>query len=46
MTCQRGDSSNSKRYYGNNIVKARLYSLSSDIMYLYSAIEINQLNTN
>ena len=45
MTCQRVrsrcDASNSKRCYGNSNVKARLYSLSSDIfnMYLFSVIE-------
>ena len=45
MTCQsarsRCDTSKSKRCYGNSNVKARLYSLSSDIfnMYLFSVTE-------
>ena len=45
MTCQRGaftlGTSYSKRCYGNSNVKARLYSLSSDIfnMYLFSVTE-------
>ena len=45
MTCQRVrshcDTSKSKRCYGNSNLKARLYSLSSDIfnMYLFSVTE-------
>ena len=45
MTCQRFAftlcTSNSKRCYGNSNVKARLFSLSSDIlnMYLFSFTE-------
>ena len=45
MICQRVrlrcDTSKSKSCYGNSKVKARLYSLSSDIfnMYLFSVIK-------